>query len=382
MQNGKVINMKKLTVAIIFGGRSGEHEISLLSARSVIDNINADLYEIVEIGITSEGKWLVGNNVLEAMEHNQLQNLIPACVLPEPGDNNLYTREISDGQTFLKPYRKVDVFFPVLHGTFGEDGTIQGIFEMKEIAYVGAGVLGSAAGMDKVVFKQIMRANNIPVLDDILITRKEIQSGIDEVIDRCEKLGPYPFFTKPANMGSSVGINKCSNRHQLISGLKEAALYDRRIMVEIGLNKPMEIEISILGNEFPEASLPGEIVPGDEFYSYDDKYINGISSAVIPAELPDGMLDTLRQIAIQAYLAIDSAGLARVDFLISQDGKKLFLNEINTLPGFTKISMYPKLWSASGLSYKKLIDRLIELALDRQVERTASVHQYQRKTHE
>ena len=379
MQNGKANNMKKLTVAIIFGGRSGEHEISLLSARSVIENINPDLYEIVEIGITSEGKWLVGNNVLEAMEQNQLQDLIPVCVLPEPGDNFLYTRETSDDHALLKPYCNVDVFFPVLHGTFGEDGTIQGIFEMKEIAYVGAGVLGSAAGMDKVVFKQIMRANNIPVLDDIIINRKEIRAHFEEVVERCERLGPYPFFTKPANMGSSVGINKCNNRQQLISGLQEAAIYDRRVMVEIGLNKPMEIEISILGNEFPEASLPGEIVPGDEFYSYDDKYINGISSAVIPAELPDGMLDTIRQIALRAYQAIDCAGLARVDFLVSQDGQKLYLNEINTLPGFTKISMYPKLWSASGLSYKKLIDRLIELALDRQNERIASVHQYQRK---
>jgi len=371
--------MKKLTIAIIFGGRSGEHEISLLSARSVIENINPDLYEIVEIGITSEGKWLVGNNVLEAMEQNQVQHLIPVCVLPEPGDNFLYTRETRDDHSILKPYCKVDVFFPVLHGTFGEDGTIQGIFEMKEIAYVGAGVLGSAAGMDKAVFKQVMRANNIPVLDDIIINRKEIQAHLEEVLDRCEKLGSYPLFTKPANMGSSVGINKCNNRQQLISGLQEAALYDRRIMVEIGLNKPMEIEISILGNEFPEASLPGEIVPGDEFYSYDDKYINGISSAVIPAELPVGMLDTVRQIALRAYQAIDCAGLARVDFLVSQDGQKLYLNEINTLPGFTKISMYPKLWSASGLSYKNLIDRLIELALDRQHERISSVHQYQRK---
>ncbi len=379
MQNGKAINMKKLTVAIIFGGRSGEHEISLLSARSVIENINTELYEIVEIGITSEGKWLVGNNVLEAMEQNQFQHLTPACVLPEPGDNFLYTRETRDNLTTLKPYCKVDVFFPVLHGTFGEDGTIQGIFEMKEIAYVGAGVLGSAAGMDKAVFKQVMRANNIPVLDDIIINRKEMQASFEEVLDRCEKLGSYPYFTKPANMGSSVGINKCNNRQQLISGLQEAALYDRRIMVEIGLNKPMEIEISILGNEFPEASLPGEIVPGDEFYSYDDKYINGISSAVIPAELPDGMLDTIRQIALRAYQAIDCAGLARVDFLVSQDGQKLYLNEINTLPGFTKISMYPKLWSASGVPYKILIDRLIELALDRQHERIASVHQYQRK---
>lgn len=379
MQNGKAINMKKLTVAIIFGGRSGEHEISLLSARSVIENINTELYEIIEIGITSEGKWLVGNNVLEAMEQNQLQHLIPACVLPEPGDNFLYTRETRDNLTTLKPYCKVDVFFPVLHGTFGEDGTIQGIFEMKEIAYVGAGVLGSAAGMDKAVFKQVMRANNIPVLDDIIINRKEMQAHFEDVLDRCEKLGSYPYFTKPANMGSSVGINKCNNRQQLISGLQEAALYDRRIMVEIGLNKPMEIEISILGNEFPEASLPGEIVPGDEFYSYDDKYINGISSAVIPAELPDGMLDTIRHIALRAYQAIDCAGLARVDFLVSQDGQKLYLNEINTLPGFTKISMYPKLWSASGVSYKNLIDRLIELALDRQHERIASVHQYQRK---
>ena len=371
--------MNKLTVGILFGGRSGEHEISLLSARSVIENINPNKYEIVEIGITNQGNWLVGKNVLEAMEHNQTENLIPACLIPEPGNHFIYTREKEDNHTILKPYIKIDVFFPVLHGTLGEDGTIQGLFEMAEIAYVGAGVLGSSVGMDKAVFKQIMRANQIPVVDDIVISRKEIQNHPEEIIEQCEKIGPYPFFTKPANMGSSVGINKCNNRQQLIAGIQEAALYDRRILVEIGLEKPMEIEVSVLGNEFPQASTPGEIVPGDEFYSYDDKYINGISSAVIPAELPEGMLDTIRQLALSAYKAIDCAGLARVDFLVNQDGRTIYLNEINTLPGFTKISMYPKLWSASGISYPELIDRLIEFAIDRQKERLNSVHLYQRK---
>jgi D-alanine-D-alanine ligase len=371
--------MNKLTVGIIFGGRSGEHEISLLSARSVIENINPDKYEIVEIGITHQGNWLVGKNVLESMEQNQTEHLTPACLIPEPGNHYLYTREAEGDQTFLKPFIKIDVFFPVLHGTLGEDGTIQGLFEMAEIAYVGAGVLGSATGMDKAVFKQIMRANQIPVVDDIVISRKEFQNQPDEIIKQCEKLGPYPFFTKPANMGSSVGINKCTNRQQLIEGIKEAALYDRRILVEIGLNKPMEIEVSVLGNEFPKASIPGEIVPGDEFYSYDDKYINGISSAVIPAELPEGMLDTIRNLAVKAYQAIDCAGLSRVDFMVNQEGNAIYLNEINTMPGFTKISMYPKLWSASGVSYKELIDRLIEFALDRQKERLSSIHLYQRK---
>ena len=372
--------MNKLTVGILFGGRSGEHEISLLSARSVIENINLDKYEIIQIGITNQGFWLVGKNVLEAMEQNKTEHLTPACILPEPGNHTLYTRETEDNLTVLKPFSKIDIFFPVLHGTLGEDGTIQGLFEMAEIAYVGAGVLGSAAGMDKAVFKQIMRANQIPVVDDIVISRQEIQNKLQEIINKCEKLGSYPFFTKPANMGSSVGINKCNNRQQLIDGIQEAALYDRRVLVELGLEKPMEIEVSVLGNEFPQASTPGEIVPGDEFYSYDDKYINGISSAVIPAELPEGMLDTIRQLAVRAYQAIDCAGLSRVDFLVNQEGSAIYLNEINTMPGFTKISMYPKLWAASGISYQELSDRLIEFALDRHKERLRSVHLYQRKT--
>ncbi|PKO16947.1 MAG: D-alanine--D-alanine ligase A [Chloroflexi bacterium HGW-Chloroflexi-10] len=371
--------MKKLFVAILFGGRSGEHEISLLSARSVLEKIDRDRFEVIEVGITQEGTWLVGKQVLKAFEERNYSLLKPACLIAEPGSHTIYTREKRDDHDQLRPYRKIDVIFPVLHGTFGEDGTLQGLLELMEIAYVGAGVLGSAVGMDKALFKHVMRANQVPVLSDLVFSRKEIESGLEQVLDTCESLSAYPLFTKPANLGSSVGIAKCNNREQLTEGLQDAARYDRRVMVEKGLQKPMEIEISVLGNEFPQASVPGEIVPGDDFYTYEDKYINGISHSVIPAELPPEMMDSIRDIAIRAYKAIDCAGMARVDFLVDQDGKEIYLNELNTIPGFTQISMYSKLWEASGISYSDLITRLIDLALDRQQERTRSLHQYRRK---
>ncbi len=371
--------MDRLTVGVLFGGRSGEHEISLLSARSILEKIDRQKYTVVEIGITHDGVWLVGENVLTAFENQDLSNLKTALLIPEPGGDTIYSRNLTDNGVVLEPYAKLDVIFPVTHGPFGEDGTIQGIFQITETAYVGAGVLGSAVGMDKAVFKQVMRANQIPVVDDLLFTRKEIEEDIDGVIEKIEQMGSYPYFTKPVNMGSSVGINKCKNRSQLKDGLLDAARYDRRILAEIGLEKPLEIEISVLGNEFPEISVPGEIVPGDEFYSYDDKYINGISQLIIPAEIPENITKQIQEIAIQAYKAIDCAGMARVDFMVTEDGNEIYMNELNSLPGFTKISMYTKLWEASGLSFTKLIDRLIELAIDRQKENTRSLHHYQRK---
>jgi len=377
MRNDK--NMKKLVVAILFGGRSGEHEISLLSARSVLKMIDRTLFDVVEVGITHAGVWMVGDDVITSFEKGEFNHLQHAFFLPESGNHTIYTETIHDGGAIMSPYKSIDVVFPVLHGSFGEDGTIQGLLDLIEIAYVGAGVLGSAVGMDKAVFKQIMRGLQINVLDDIVFSRKEITSNLDEVINRCEKLGPYPFFTKPANLGSSVGISKCRDRKALINGLKEAADYDRRILVEIGLNKPMEIEVSVLGNEFPTASIPGEIVPGDEFYTYEDKYFNGVSILNIPAELPIEMIDEIREVAISAYLAIDCSGMARVDFLVDQTTEKLYLNELNTIPGFTQISMYAKLWEASGITYTELITRLIELAKDRQSEKMLSIKEYRKK---
>ena len=372
--------MNRLTVAILFGGRSGEHEISLLSARSILEKIDRQKYKVVEIGITHDGIWLVGTDVLTAFENKDLIGLKPAMLIAEPGGHFLYAREQTVAGILLTPFEKLDVIFPVTHGPFGEDGTIQGLLEMTEIAFVGAGVLGSSVGMDKAVFKQVMRAHQIPVVDDLILTRKEIEADIDKVIGKIEAMKHYPYFTKPVNMGSSVGINKCKNRQQLIAGLLDAAQYDRRILVEVGLEKPLEIEISVLGNEFPQVSVPGEIVPGDEFYSYDDKYINGISKLIIPAELPQDMVTRIQETAIKAYQLIDCAGMARVDFMVDENENQIYLNEINTIPGFTKISMYTKLWEACGISFTELIDRLIELALDRHKENSRSIHQYRRSS--
>ncbi len=372
--------MNLLTVGVLFGGRSGEHEISLLSARSILDNIDRQKFKVVQIGITQDGVWLVGTDVLTAFENKNFSKLKPATLLAEPGGHILYAREQNDDGILLTPFEKLDVIFPVTHGPFGEDGTIQGLLEITDIAFVGAGVLGSAVGMDKAVFKQVMRANQIPVVDDIIFTRKEIEENIDQVIEKIETMQNYPYFTKPVNMGSSVGINKCKNRQQLIEGLLDAAQYDRRILVEVGLEKPLEIEISVLGNEFPQVSLPGEIVPGDEFYSYDDKYINGISKLIIPAEIPLDMVTQIQETAIKAFQLIDCAGMARVDFMIDTHENRIYLNELNTIPGFTKISMYTKLWEACGISFTALIDQLIELAVDRQKENSRSIHQYRRRT--
>ncbi len=371
--------MNRLTVGLLFGGRSGEHEISLLSARSILDNMDRTKYSVVEIGITHEGRWLVGQNVLSAFENKNFSKLNPATLISEPSGHVIYERFQSDQGFVLRPFAKLDVVFPALHGPFGEDGTIQALFEISELAFVGAGVLGSSVGMDKAIFKQVMRANSIPVVNDLLFTRKEIEKDIDVVISKIENFGSYPFFTKPVNMGSSVGINKCKNRMQLKNGLLDAIQYDRRILIELGIENPIEIEISVLGNEFPQVSSPGEIIPGDEFYSYDDKYINGVTRLVIPAELPEYLIKKIQEYALNAYTAIDCAGMARVDFLISREPEQIYLNEINSIPGFTKISMYPKLWEISGIPFTKLIDQLIELAIDRQKENIRSIYQYRRK---
>ncbi len=270
----------------------------------------------------------------------------------------------------------VDVFFPVLHGTFGEDGTIQGLFELADVAYVGAGVVGSSVGMDKGVFKDVMIANDIPIVDTMVVLRSEIEKDMLAVIERAEKMSGYPFFTKPANLGSSVGVTKCSNRSDLQEGLMEAASFDRRILVQKGIRNVREIEVSVLGNENPVASVPGEVLPSREFYSYESKYIDGTSGLLIPAGLPEDVSARICDYAVRAYQAIDCAGMARVDFFVEKDTNRIYLNELNSIPGFTKISMYPKLWDASGLPYNKLVDRLIELAMQRKAERDRTSHTF------
>jgi D-alanine-D-alanine ligase len=270
----------------------------------------------------------------------------------------------------------IDVFFPVLHGTFGEDGTLQGLFEMANVAYVGAGVVGSSVGMDKGVFKDVMIANQIPTVDTLVVLRAEIESDMPGVIANAEKLSEYPLFTKPANLGSSVGVTKCNNRSDLQEGLMEAAAFDRRVLIQKGIRNPREIEVSVLGNDEPVASVCGEVLPSREFYSYESKYIDGTSGLVIPAQLPAETRDRIRDYAVRAYKAVDCAGMARVDFFVERDTNVIHLNELNTIPGFTKISMYPKLWEASGLPYSRLVDRLIELALERKAERDRTSHTY------
>jgi D-alanine-D-alanine ligase len=263
----------------------------------------------------------------------------------------------------------VDVVFPILHGSFGEDGTLQGLLEMANLPYVGAGVLGSSVGMDKALFKVVMRQVDVPVLPSIVVNSSSLEHNLPEIITEAENISAYPLFTKPANLGSSVGVTKCRNRSDLMEGLMDAARYDRRVLVERGLEKPREIEVGVLGNDQPLASLPGEVIPGDEFYSYRAKYLDDSSELIIPAPLSEAQVQRLQQTAVRAFQAIDCAGMARIDFLLDRHDGEIYVSEINTIPGFTRISMYPKAWAASGIAYPALIDRLIELALQRQADR-------------
>lgn len=369
----------RLRIAVLFGGRSGEHEVSLVSAKSVLTVLDSTRYEVYEVGITQDGVWLTGENVRERLEKGQTNDLFPCTILPDPSRPGLYRLQEQNGKSVLEKLTDLDVVFPVLHGTYGEDGTVQGLLELADLAYVGAGVTGSAIGMDKGIFKDIMRAKDIPIVESILVLRSEIENAMEDVIQRAESVAAYPLFVKPANLGSSVGITKCNHRADLIEGLVEAARYDRRVLVERGVDA-REIEVSVLGNDQPVASVPGEIVPSREFYSYEAKYLDGASGLLIPAPLPADISETVRALAVRAYRAIDCAGLARVDFFVEQESHRIYVNEINTIPGFTAISMYPKLWEASGLPYARLVDRLIELALERKAERDRTERRFRRTT--
>jgi D-alanine-D-alanine ligase len=362
----------KRTIGLLFGGRSGEHEVSLMSARSVVGALDSERYNVVLIGIDHAGRWFTGDGILEAFETGDLKTMDPVVLLPEPSDGWLYRRKADRA---LERMVQIDVAFPVLHGTFGEDGTLQGLLELADVAYVGAGVLASAVAMDKVLFKSLMRAHKIPQVDFVALNSDTILSDVDKALGEAEGLGGYPLFTKPSNLGSSVGVSKVQSRSDLVEGLMEAAQYDRRVIVERGV-EAREIEVSVLGNEEPEVSIAGEIVPGDEFYSYRAKYVDDTSVLSIPAPIDDVTMGEVRDVASRAYKAIDGAGMARVDFLLEKATGRLFLNEINTIPGFTKISMYPKLWEASGLPYPELCDRLVELGLSRKAQRDRLVRSY------
>ncbi len=369
----------KLRLGILFGGRSGEHEVSLMSARSVLSVLDPEKYIVTQIGITKQGIWVTGPDLVEALWENRLDGLTRVTLLPEAGQSTLYAIHSSEVRTQLKALTNLDVIFPVLHGTFGEDGTLQGLFELADVAYVGANVLASAVGMDKALFKDVMRANGLPVVESILTTRQAIEADPQQVIAEAEAFCAYPIFTKPANLGSSVGITKCRNRSDLYEGLMEAARYDRRVLIERGVEHAREIEISVLGNASPQASLPGEVLPSGDFYTYEAKYLDDRSKLIIPAPVPEAIAEQMRETAVLAFKAIDSSGMARVDFLYDPQSANIYVGEINTIPGFTQISMYPKLWEASGLPYGKLVDRLIELALERKADRDRTERQFRRK---
>jgi D-alanine-D-alanine ligase len=366
---------RKIQVGVIFGGRSGEYEISLMSAHSVLKALDPARYEVTQIGINQEGAWLTGENLLEAFEKGHITELDRAALLPDPDWPGVNILQKTEHGLLMRQLTKLDVVFPVLHGTFGEDGTLQGLLEMAGIAYVGAGVLGSALGMDKGVFQDVMLANSIPVVETMVVLRSALAEQMDAIITRAEQLAPYPLFVKPANLGSSVGVSKCTHRADLLEGILDAARYDRRVLIQRGVNA-REIEVSVLGNELPEASVPGEVVPSREFYSYEAKYVDNASKLYIPAPIPETTAQQARQLAVKAFKAIDCQGMARVDFLLDRDNGELYLNELNTIPGFTSISMYPKLWEASGLPFPKLVDRLIELALERKADSQKTLHRY------
>lgn len=314
----------KLRVAVVYGGRSGEHEISLRSAKSVIEALDPERYVVLHYVISKEGKWS------------------PKPIQPEPGAN-----------------AHIDVVFPILHGTFGEDGTMQGLFELADLPYVGPGVFASAAAMDKDAMKRLCEGHNLPVVEYVTLQAPDLDSA-----EACGKLS-FPMFVKPANLGSSVGISKVRTCEELKAAIALAAQFDRKVIVERGI-EGRELECAVLGNAEPVASLPSEIIPSKEFYDYEDKYLLDKAQCIVPADLPAEVTAELRRIAVNAYKAVQCEGMARVDFLLEAATNKLFINEINTIPGFTSISMFPKMWEHSGLPMPKLVDRLIELAIDRQ----------------
>jgi D-alanine-D-alanine ligase len=361
---------RKIRVAVVFGGRSDEHDVSLRSARTIMDALDPERYDVVPVGITREGRWISGDDPLAALievspmfhlgaGEETVEPTGERAVMPVVGADAL----MPDGVT-----ESVDVFFPALHGPMGEDGTIQGMLELAGLPYVGSGVLGSAASMDKAMTKVVMTQAGIPQLPWMLVLRRDWERDAEGIESRiAEEIG-FPCFVKPANLGSSVGITKARNAEELSIGLREAALFDRRLVVERGV-VGRELEISVLGNDEPIVSVAGEIRPRGEFYDYNAKYLDDSAELIIPAELEPEIQAQLEDYAARAFTALDLAGLARVDFFLEEKTNAVYLNEVNTLPGFTSISMYPSLWAASGLEIGDLVDRLVHLALERHTEK-------------
>jgi D-alanine-D-alanine ligase len=360
--------MKKLRVGVVFGGRSGEHEVSLMSARSVMHYLDKGKYEVIPLGITKEGRWLAAGDPMKELKAMAEEEG------PQPDKLEPERRELVPQRRHLVPgveksgIPPVDVLFPVLHGPYGEDGTVQGLLEMADIPYVGAGVLGSALAMDKALMKAVFRAEGLPITSHVLVMRWDWEENPTRVIQSVEERIGYPCFVKPANLGSSVGISKVHEAAELPAALGFAARYDRKMLVERAINA-REIECSVLGNDHPIASVPGEVVPKREFYDYVAKYFDEGTELIIPADLSPQKEAEVQELAVRAYIALDLAGMARADFLMDRNTDQVYVNELNSIPGFTHASMYPKLWEASGIPYPELLDRLIQLALERHGDR-------------
>ena len=372
----------KIRVGVIFGGRSSEHEVSLTSASCVLEAIDRTKYDVVPIGITKAGQWLVGDDVLKLLS-SQVHRLetdiypdtaTPVSLLPVPGEGGLVLVDSLGGTpSSAHMAGQIDVVFPVLHGTYGEDGAIQGLLELADLPYVGAGVTGSAVSMDKAMAKAVFTARGFPQLPYLTILRSQWEVSPEIAQKAVDSELGYPCFVKPASLGSSVGISKVRRSEELQAALAEAARYDRKFVVEKDAGNAREVECSVLGNDDPIASTPGEIVPSREFYDYVAKYHDSASELIIPARVSLDTTGRVQELAIQAFKALDCAGMARVDFFVDKTTEQVYINEINTIPGFTPISMYTKLWEASGLPYSELIDRLIELALERHGDKGRNV---------
>ncbi len=361
-----MVHRKKLRVAVLFGGRSTEHEVSLNSALSVFQNIDRSKYVVIPVKISKTGQWHLLPNLEQLNSVEDLQsNEGDLLFVGDPGTKGFYQiwKESEDNKNVCFPLQ-IDVVFPVLHGTFGEDGSLQGLLSMADLSFVGGGVLASSIGMDKILMKQVFFQNDLPATDYLWFLRKDWEQSAEKIQNGILKEIGFPCFIKPANTGSSVGVYKAHNLSELVKSIELAARYDRKVLVEKAINA-RELECSVLGNDNPKASVVGEIIPANEFYDYEAKYHSDQSQTLVPADLPEDVSINVQRLAVSAYKAIDCAGMGRVDFLLEHGTNRLFVNEINTIPGFTPISMYPKLWAASGVSYSELIDQLVELALER-----------------
>jgi D-alanine-D-alanine ligase len=347
------MRVTKLRVGVIFGGRSGEHEVSIASAASIFKHLDRSRYEPVPIRIEKDGRWALGGRIPTAISAGE--------VLKQATTEALQTVE----PTAAVSRTGIDVIFPVLHGTYGEDGTVQGLLELANVPYVGCGVLGSAVGMDKAVMKVLFAARGLPVGPYLVARHHEWERDANRIRRSVEEQLQYPVFVKPANLGSSVGISKAKSEADFNEAMALALQFDRKVVVEAAVPNAREIECAVLGNDDPEASLPGEVLPAREFYDYEAKYLDDSSKTVIPAPLSERETAEIRSMSIEAFKAVEGSGMARVDFLLARDTGELFLNEVNTIPGFTTISMYPKMWEATGVSYPELLDRLIQLAVER-----------------